>query len=879
MPTIWSPARQSDIIDNMDMDPDPLNSAVLRPLRSKASAASAQEKYYHNRITSTIKPEQSRNLISPDDVTAFNQSHRSLYERNMDATNTTPTLFSGQIESLASLLSHSNDPQSTALHRRTIVDAPAPRKSQPNSSSGAIKAKMFQTESEDDTSVNGIVQPQTFTVGRVKVPEIELDPYDDLSRLSDPFGIGGMFPFNSEPGSSVVKNISQMIASASSFEVHMVDIPHGLEAEQQDAVQQQSNTQTQQQILSLQSQAREISQSAMPQSAQLARALQTDPPQVNHLLRQVHELIRMMHQAVEQSRAAETIIQSQKLRATSELEVQALVRQAVDAQQFSHDMLANLRQTLQQGQQIIAMRAQSTLDHGRTSSMQSTEHARQDEGLMQPMTQSQPPAPPQQLVRLPVIEGLLRATPMPPQAPMVEVNEAVRFVQQAMGQVQAVTGQLQDVRHQALSPGERPMRAHHEAHVQNCLQHEALSQRGQAQQQAYSQQRFQQHSYSQQQASFVAAGRQVFAQRQAWQIGYAPTPAPSPQQPRLQVMHPHQQPGVFAQLCPVQARHNSYIHPFPRPAPVAHRRYANHHEPDYSLLGGFSRTLQEPTFQQDAVNNDNTEDPQNHGNVPGSQRTPKPKFQSGSSVSTSAIATPIQQPRRANIRFPRSTAPVTAHSLDPVVKGLDGASLDRIVLRNGLNPEKLTREEKLEQAQMDFDRWREEFGRLRRRSQSSPEPNPNSTAARAAGLLDERWDSIGRAPAALTLDRRLKQAGISFEQFRRRVQQHGVSHRRVSYLNPQPSSSRYPFAEIVDRDTGEVLAPGPGRCGIVRVYNELGEVLANGFVDYNRMCEEAAQEDSMVEEIHIGEQLAEDVDGVRARTKKDRPAQQDERTE
>ncbi|KAJ4387854.1 hypothetical protein N0V93_008457 [Gnomoniopsis smithogilvyi] len=272
---------------------------------------------------------------------------------------------------------------------------------------------------------------------------------------------------------------------------------------------------------------------------------------------------------------------------------------------------------------------------------------------------------------------------------------------------------------------------------------------------------------------------------------------------------------------------------------------------------------------------------------------------------------------------PPTTVPSTPRRLDTKVEAMDDANLDAVVLEKGMKSDTMTREEKMELAQDDLDMWRtEQRRRLRATLHPDAQSDPASVLQRQLTLSNKpcsskkvglsAWTQYEKNEQARLMKSRVESGrnesrypspvmhtrkGSAPQAVQKQSKQHGHSHCRTSqvsaqsdfsklpaagllkgasrgpqekhgrnqqhyrsyhgsHLGPEANSSRSPFAEIVDETTKEVLAPGPGRCGI----DKHGHVLAQGPLDYQKLVEEAALEDCIVQDIQLDDLVVEELD-------------------
>lgn len=801
------------------MDLDPLGSALLLPSISTAAAASAEEENHDDLILPTIMSETSEDTSMLDSLFAFDQNYQSSRHMRMDSPSSAHHLWSGQFD--CSSPPYSAETLHRALQQSFPANAHSPPATSNTPSSGASQTQCLKPEFDgDDMDLDNCNEDKVLFVGVVNIPEVNLTLCDYSATDSHVFG---HVP-------SVVKDVAQTFRETpSSIQVHMVNIKSEPETAQQENVQrhnleQQAMAHVQQKILSLQSTAQERFHDAQGRWKQLERVIQTGQSERPHVLQQTHEMIRILAQAVQPSRAAEDIVRSHLPCATSHLEAQALQQQSEDARRLSEKMVAIQQQVIRLGACLSARLARSTsYTHARQSSKRAQRQIlQQDQAPRQPMKQLPPAWPPQQpLSQIPA-------------AAQVNFEQVMTQTQQALGQ-QAPT-------QQALN------------------QSQACSQ---------------QHAYAQQQALQARPSLQFTA---------------NPQRPRHQAMSPPiPQTTVSGQLFPVQARPNGHLHP-------SALGFAAHQDGSHSLRGGSSGDKKNSEFLRKVLNDDGTEDLQLSPSASRSERIlglPS-RFQRNSNTGTAPTAS--QERTRVPTRLPNTTAPSAPRRIDPAVERMDEAALDSLVSNLGMDPDTVTREEKLELAQNDLDWWRsEQHSRIRAALHHNTQPSSPS-AARSIGALNATPlstinDYTEKIPSGLPHARvsefrrqeqgepRLQQHGrfdrkaSHFDNLPRlssrlpsgkvdgptrdecgRWKHHSRSHDRDSRLDLRPGSSPFPyaqfagrsndawqeergrvqghfhrssappeslpdhsanFAEIVDEKTREVLAPGPGRCGIV----------------------------------------------------------------
>lgn len=336
---------------------------------------------------------------------------------------------------------------------------------------------------------------------------------------------------------------------------------------------------------------------------------------------------------------------------------------------------------------------------------------------------------------------------------------------------------------------------------------------------------------------------------------------------------PTQRAVISGQLFATQLGHNVRFCPSTYSPPVK-KDVETHKETDTSLRGGSSGHNRALQFPRDVLNNNGPQDVQHSLNGTGSDSTLRSASQSQQTHSSSAIAT-IQQ-QRTLVSAPNSDSIVssTPRRLDPIVEGLDEAALNEVLLKDGINPETKTLQEKKELAQNNLDRWREEQRRrlrapshpiaqssqhseLRRRSAAQNQYSPSNSTGLAAGTPNQimerlRVINLARDKSRPSFPRVAAQNKLAPQENGRQSLQHGRSHHGAgSHLASQTSFSYSLFEEITDEVTGKILAPGPGRCGIVRIWDKHGHVVAEGSADYQKMEEQSALEDSIVAEVHL----------------------------
>lgn len=239
-----------------------------------------------------------------------------------------------------------------------------------------------------------------------------------VSRLSDSNGVKS---FNSERCPSIRDGMSQMAAETSaSIQGHAVDYSSVQETGLRDTVQQEPMVRAQQRILTHQSEAQALSQISMRLCALLATRLEEDPSLLFDSLQLAASLAEKMTLAVKKARAAESIIWSLVPRTTSTHETQALQQQAEDAQQLTHEMMAKQRHIHRQRQYLGAVIPQSS------SSPQCTLPA-QSAPVYQPQVQRQNQTR---------VQYISQAHPVPLEGPIGQVQEAFAHVRQATGHTQ-----------------------------------------------------------------------------------------------------------------------------------------------------------------------------------------------------------------------------------------------------------------------------------------------------------------------------------------------------------------------------------------------------------------------------------------------------------
>lgn len=867
--------RQPIPVSTLHMDLHPLDSIVL-PLSSEAPADGAGKAQCEDLTTPTLQSLESEDLVMLDIFHVLDQNKQNLYEERSQPSREAHQWWSGESDGPPS--SPYSPAQSLALQQRIRSNAPSPSPTPSNLAAAKSQVQGSKAEASDGMDADLNVQPQTYFVGMVNVSKIDLDVLRNRSMLSSLSISNGVKPFNSECCPNTRGSMSPMAAeTSSSVQGHAVDYSGVQETGPRKTVQQELMARAQQQILSQQSEAQALSQISMRLSALLATRLQEDWSLLFDSFKLAASLAEKMTLAVEKARAAESIIWSLVPRTTSTHETLALQQQAEDAQQLIQEMMANQRHVHRQQQYLGAMVPQSSTSPQRTLPAQSA-------AVYRPQVQRQ------NQIR---VQYISQAQPVPLEGPIGQVQEALAHVYQATGHTQ-----------QACEKAVQTTGAQQEA--QEIV--------------AYRQAQPQHHLYN--------AQAQSRSQWQALQARYVSRPVAYPQQPQLQATASTPQravrPGQLftAQLC-VNDQCCLYSDTHSRRmTPQAHQGA------DPFLRGGSSGDKQIPKSTAREVNENFSEDVEPSSYTLDVIRASVPGMQSSNSLNNSEVATTGQQrgPGLINTSSLQASTTSTIRRRDSIIDRLGDSQLNNVVMRNGMDPHIMTREQKRELAQNDLNIWRQEQrGRLRATPNLTTQPSSSSVISRQND--GQNHDSVGGPmnTAARTLEKSLEQTritsageklknsdaemaestrlarerymraksqqqsldaemagqlGLARERDKRkqaqlqaqvqalaRLQQRGLFHQQISHRNALPSSphqsyvGRTPytskvgpaggyvvanqersqtlyhdsahvvfsrpsslasashalFAEIVDEVTREVLAPGPGRCGITGV--------------------------------------------------------------
>lgn len=836
MPMGWPTGRQSTPISTLHMDLDPLDSIFLLPSSSKAPADGAGKAHCDDLTTPTSQSLESEDLVMLDIFHAFDRNEQNLYEERSQPSRKAHQWWSGESDGPQS--SPFPPAQSLALQQRIRSNAPSPSPTPSYFAAAKSQVQGFEAEANDDIDIDLNVQPQTFFVGVIDVSKVDLGVLSNRSMVYCLSGSNGVEPFNSERCPTIRGSMTQMAAeTCPSAQGHAVDYSSVQETGLRDIVQQEPMVRAQQKVLSHQSEAQALSQISMRLSALLARRLQEDRSLLFDSLQLAASLAKKMTLAVKKARAAESIIWSVVLRTTSTHETLALQQQAEDAQQLTQEMMANQRHVHRQQQYLGAMVPQFSSSPQRTLPAQSA--------IYQPQAQRRNQTRVQHIS---------------------QVQEALAHVYQATGHTQ-----------QALEKAVRTTGAQQKA------------------------QEFVAHRQAQHQHRLYNAQDQSHSQQQALQARCLSRPVAYPQQRQLQATVSTAQRAVRpGQLFTAQLCVNGHCCPYSDPrsrrtTPEAHQGA------DPFLRGGSSGDKRTPKSTAREFNEDVSEDVQPFSYTLDVVRASGSVRQSSNSLYHSEVATMGQQRGLTNTPSLQASTTSTIRRRDSIIDRLGESQLNNVVLRNGMDPHIMTREQKRELAQNDLNNWREEQrGRLRATPNPFAQPSSSSVISRQNDGQDH--DIVGghMNTAARTLVTSLEQTRIASagEKLRTfdaemaestalvrgiykrtqtqiqarlrqlaQVQQRGLLHEQISRRNALPSSpypsivgpTPYPskagparryvlanqehlrtsqhdsphivvsrpssrvsashilFAEIVDEVTRDVLAPGPGRCGITGV--------------------------------------------------------------
>lgn len=881
MPVGWPTGKHSAPISTLHMDQNPLDSIILLPTSSNAAIDGAAKAHWDDLTTPTLQPLESKDQVMLDILHPFGHNQQNLFEEKSQFSRQAHPLWPGESDGPPS--SPRFPAQSLALQRRIRSNAPSPSPIPSNFAAATSQVHGCQAEVSHGIDIELDIQPQTFSVGVGDDSEEYLGSLSKSSIVPYPPGSNGLKPSSWERWPTIPDRMSQMAAETlTSVQGHAVVHPSVQETGLRDTVQSKLMARAQQKILSHQSEAQALSQISMRLSALLSTSLQLNRSLLFQSLQLASSLDERMTLAVNKARAAESIIWSLVQRAKSTHEIQALQQQAEDAQQLTQEMMAYQRHIHQLLGHLGAMLPQSP------SSPQST--------LPAPSAAAYRP----QLQR----QNRTRVQHISPAQPRAEARSVtldegpIGQVQDASEHVHPATGYTQQPLEQAVQTTRAKQKAeeilaHRQARTRHLLYN---------------------------------AHEQIHSQQESSQSRCISRPVAYPKQPQFQAAaSPPKRavrPGqlLTAELC-VHDHFLTYLDPYSRKM-----LFEVHQGADASLRGGSSGDKRVPKSTAREINETVPEDVPPFPYLLDVVRAPGSDRQPSTSLNNDVVATSRQQRSLANITSLHASTTSTNRRRDSIIERLGEAQLNTVVLRNGMNPQTVTQEQKRELAQIDLNNWREEQrGRLRRAPNPIAQPSSSSvtsgqndgqyhdnieghmnTATRTSEtplgpnritsaeqklsssdadvaestvsarerqmhpqLQQRSLDAAIAEESALARERherrqaqihaqlralaRLRQGGLFHQQIPRRNDLPGFSH--PSYAGPIPypgngglavghvlanqelsrtsyhasphivfsrpssraSTSHRLFAEIVDEVTREVLAPGPGRCGITGV--------------------------------------------------------------
>ncbi|KAJ4422613.1 hypothetical protein N0V82_002732 [Gnomoniopsis sp. IMI 355080] len=866
MPETWPTNGQPTPINivQLDMDLDMLNSAFL--LHTSSGAVEKPAEYRCDDYAALpTKSEELEDLSMLDLPPGFGQNEQGHYESSLGTVKTAHAYWCGQFHGPSFTHDFLNKVESLALQQRIRSNAPSPPTSPNTPGVVASQAKGFQAESDDAMDMEECVEAQAFFTGMVKISKVDLDCCDDPFTDSYPFGADGVFPFNLLHCSPVRNYTSPIVDKApSSIQVHMADISRTQQTRPQDIMQQEPMAHMQQRVVNLQTLARNSASSALELSATSASLLQNRPfPVVNPTL-VAARIDERMGRALMDARAAEDVLRLRVPFAASQDEAHTMEQQAEDAQRLvqelvtlNHDLL---QQLMQQTGAIVTWPApvsQSmlTMQHAAPAQPQMI---RQDQISVQPMAQAQPMS----------LAGPINQI----QQALAQTHQSLRQMHQALEEAdQSVWAQQQAWANFAPQPqglwhqGPRQPQAQAQQHLQKTQQQVYLEQQAYAQQQtcpqqqtypqqqAYPRQQIhpQQRAYSQQQAH----PQQQAAQQQARPARHAPQPVGHPQQPHHQATPgPTQRAAVFGQLLPVKLGHEDHSHSSTS-FPTIKQEAESHQDNDSFLRGGSSRWNRALKYPRDEVNGDGSQDV---------QRSPNPA-ESDKMAGFLTLEEKQQVAQNDLDRWRNSQRRRLHASLPPSAQPSSSSVAHRQI--NARNEQMSSNDMGLVAGTLLQKPVRTEWPRGRSNGLAPRRAKPKSSTPQ-----EEHMQSLQRShPNTTPPPPSSSSSSVLSARLKRRREQLGQIQREESSPPDSQATPPSPFAELIDEATREVLAPGPGRCGI----SEHGNVLAMGEVDYQKMDEEAALGRVTVEEIHLDDdETAEESDELTAANAKGRGEKQ-----
>lgn len=815
----------------MDLD---LSGCILFPISSDAPADGEGKAQSKDCTMPALQSLESEDLAMLDVLHVFGRNGQDIYERRSHSVTKACQWWSAESDDPSSPTCSPKTVQILALQQRIRSNAPSPSPI-PSilATAAASQVHSFQAEASDKMDIDTCFQPQNFFVGVADVSEVDLCLSSDCSSFPYLSSSNGANLYRSDHCSTFQGSMSQRAAETlSSDQRHTATNLSSQEPGSRDTVQQRQMARAQQEILSLQSEAQAFSQMAMRFHGLLGTRLQDDQAMLFDSLKLAASLAEKMALAVNKARAAESIIWSLVSLTTSMHEAQALQQQAEDAQQLSQEMLGHQRHIHKQGQHLGAMvpPSSSTPQHSLPAQPAAAVRPQvqmQDQTRVQPMAKVQP---------LPIDQG---------QETFIQVHRATEHRPQAIGQASRTKGPQQQSQAKHVARRNSPWHHFHNT-----------------EEQAHSQQRF-------------------------LQTLYGLRPVVYSGQPRPQaISSPTQRAVVSGQLFTAQKGVSDYYCPYLRPHPSKGEPEA-HREAIPFLRGGSSGDGEISRSAAREIDEDGSDDIQRSPNVAGSVHASRPEGQSSNSVNSSTVFAAVHQRTFANAPSLQTTTPSIRCRRDSIIERLRESELDVIVLRNGMDTQKMTQEEKRELAQNDLDNWREQQrGRLHATLHPTAQPSSSSVDARQTDTRGSDPGGIKTDPAAGRLERSLEQtrlvaAGTEAEsgdagavkraihaqeqhmlaqarrrdvdaqmqrllhhpdsrhitqlsgpvptfavpavghgpghQIYRQPPQHDSQHMMALRPHSRANASRTNFAEIVDEVTREVLAPGPGRCGITGV--------------------------------------------------------------
>lgn len=323
--------------------------------------------------------------------------------------------------------------QSPALQQKIRSNAPSPSPipSIHAAAAAASQVHSFKAEASDDMDMDMSFQPQAFVVGVVDVSEADISISSGCSNFPYLSNSHGRNLSNSDLCSTFRGSMSQMAAeTVPPFQRHTVNNLSLQVTGSWDTVQQEPKARAQQKILSLQSEAQALLQMAMKFSKLSETRLEDDQSLLFDSVQLAASLAEKMTLAVNKARAAESIIWSLVSLTTSTHETQGLQQQAEDAQQLSQEMLENQRHIHRQRQHLGAMVPQSSSTPQRTLPAQIA-------AAVRPQVQRQ------NQIRLQPVARIQPISIDPGQEAFMQVHSATKHGPQSLGQATQTRGPQQ----------------------------------------------------------------------------------------------------------------------------------------------------------------------------------------------------------------------------------------------------------------------------------------------------------------------------------------------------------------------------------------------------------------------------------------------------